>query len=50
MCIRDRYYRILRRRAGAPGLLTGKDFGVVLGCVFGAALGNKLVFLSLIHI
>lgn len=38
------YYRILRRRAGAPGLLTGKDFGVVLGCVFGAALGNKLVF------
>ncbi|MBK7357260.1 prolipoprotein diacylglyceryl transferase family protein [Propionivibrio sp.] len=38
------YYRILRRRTGAPGLLMGKDFGVVLGCVFGAALGNKLVF------
>lgn len=38
------HYRILRRRAGAPGLLIGKDFGVVLGCVFGAALGNKLVF------
>ena len=38
------YYRILRRRAGAPGLLAGKDFGVALGCVFGAALGNKLVF------
>jgi len=38
------HYRLLRRRAGALGLLSGRDFGVVLGCVFGAALGNKLVF------
>lgn len=38
------YYRILRRQPGTPGLLAGKHFGVVLGCVFGAAIGNKVVF------
>ncbi len=38
------YYRVLRRRAGSAGLLTGADYAVVLGCILGAALGNKLVF------
>ena len=40
------YYRFLLKRAGvpSPGLLDGGSFAVLLGCLFGAALGNKLVF------
>lgn len=36
-------YRHLRRRQGGS-LLQGAGFAVALGCVFGAAIGNKLVF------
>ena len=36
-------YRWLRRREGGA-LLQGPGFAVALGCVFGAAIGNKLVF------
>ena len=40
------YYRWLQRRAGVPvgALLKGGRFAVLLGCVFGAAIGNKLMF------
>lgn len=37
-------YRRQLARAGAPGLLQAGRYGVVVGCVLGAALGNKLVF------
>lgn len=37
-------YRRLRRQRGAEGALTGKTYFVTLGCIFGAAIGNKLVF------
>lgn len=36
-------YRLQRRREGAA-LLQGSNFWVALGCVFGAAIGNKAVF------
>lgn len=38
------YYRYLRAEAGGGNLLQGAEFAVAAGCVFGAALGNKLVF------
>ncbi len=40
------YYRWLQRRAGIPvgALMQGSRFAVLLGCLFGAAIGNKLVF------
>lgn len=40
------YYRWLQQRAGVPlaALMEGGRFAVLLGCIFGAALGNKLVF------
>jgi prolipoprotein diacylglyceryltransferase len=38
------YYRVLRARAGAPSVVSGAEFAVALGCIFGAAVGNKLVF------
>lgn len=40
------YYRREQRRAGivARQLLEGGRFAVLLGCLFGAAIGNKLVF------
>ncbi len=40
------YYRRLQRRAGVStqALLEGGRFAVLLGCIFGAALGNKLMF------
>lgn len=39
-------YRAQQRRAGVgfAQLLDGPRFAVLLGCIFGAALGNKLVF------
>ncbi|MCG2576200.1 prolipoprotein diacylglyceryl transferase [Dechloromonas sp. XY25] len=38
------YYRLLRRRSGGGSILHGAGFVVAAGCVFGAAIGNKLVF------
>jgi prolipoprotein diacylglyceryltransferase len=40
------YYRWLQQRAGVSvaALLEGGRFAVLLGCIFGAAIGNKLVF------
>lgn len=38
-------YRWQRRRAGAAAPLARGAFAVTIGCVFGAAIGNKLVFL-----
>lgn len=37
-------YRLQRRRAAQPGLLQPGSFAVVVGCILGAAIGNKLVF------
>jgi phosphatidylglycerol:prolipoprotein diacylglycerol transferase len=37
-------YRLQRRRAGAAGVLQAGSYAVVLGCILGAAIGNKLVF------
>lgn len=37
-------YRWQRRRAGQGGMLQPGSFAVVVGCVLGAAIGNKLVF------
>ena len=40
------YFRWLKQRDGvsALSLLDGAQFAILLGCIFGAALGNKLVF------
>ena len=38
------YYRHLRARADGNGLFSAGTFGLVMGCVLGAALGNKLMF------
>jgi len=37
-------YRWQRRRAGQSALLQPGSFAVVVGCILGAAIGNKLVF------
>lgn len=37
-------YRWQRRRAGQGGMLQPGSFAVVIGCILGAAIGNKLVF------
>lgn len=37
-------YRWQRRRAGQAPLLQPGSFAVVVGCILGAAIGNKLVF------
>ena len=37
-------YRWQRRRAGQPAMLQSGSFAVVIGCILGAAIGNKLVF------
>jgi len=37
-------YRFAKRRAGGPGILAPGEFAVAVGCVFGAAVGNKAVF------
>ncbi len=40
------YYRWQQQRAGVPlaALMEGGRFAVLLGCIFDAAIGNKLVF------
>lgn len=43
LAIGTAFYRLSRRSAGA-GFLHGKEFAVTIGCIFGAAIGNKLVF------
>jgi len=37
-------YRRQRARSGQPGMLQSGHYGVVIGCILGAAIGNKLVF------
>ncbi len=37
-------YRSARRKQGATGLMQPGQFAVVVGCLVGAALGNKLAF------
>jgi len=37
-------YRWQKRRSGLPGMLEGNQFFVIVGCILGAAIGNKLVF------
>ena len=38
------YYRLLRQGSGGGSILHGEGFVVAIGCIFGAAIGNKLVF------
>lgn len=37
-------YRIIKRRKGQPTITEGSSFTVLLGCIIGAGIGNKLVF------
>ncbi|HEX7642713.1 MAG TPA: prolipoprotein diacylglyceryl transferase family protein [Burkholderiaceae bacterium] len=37
-------YRLQRKRAGAGGILQAGHYGVLIGCILGAAIGNKLVY------
>ena len=37
-------YRRQRDRSKQPGMLQAGQYGVLIGCILGAALGNKLVF------
>jgi prolipoprotein diacylglyceryltransferase len=37
-------YRRQRASAGIGGILSGSGYAVVIGCILGAAIGNKLVF------
>lgn len=37
-------YRITKRRKDSSGLFSSRNFAIVTGCIFGAALGNKAVF------
>lgn len=37
-------YRGLKRRKGAEKITEGLSFWLMLGCIFGAGIGNKLVF------
>jgi phosphatidylglycerol:prolipoprotein diacylglycerol transferase len=37
-------YRWQRARSGRAGMLQGGHYGVLIGCILGAAIGNKLVF------
>ncbi len=37
-------YRLRRRQASGQGILQPGHYGVLLGCILGAAIGNKLVF------
>ena len=37
-------YRAIKRRKGQANIIEGNSFAVLLGCIFGAGIGNKLVF------
>lgn len=39
-----RYYLVLRRRRRLGSVISGQGFAVLLGCLIGASIGNKLVF------
>ncbi|MBS4098984.1 MAG: prolipoprotein diacylglyceryl transferase [Sulfuricella sp.] len=39
-----RYYWALRRAASGQGMLSGSNYAVLVGCLLGAAIGNKAVF------
>lgn len=39
-----RYYVLLRKRRQCSSLLVGGNFAVLVGCLLGAAIGNKLAF------
>lgn len=39
-----RYYWVLRRAASGQGMLSGSNYAVLIGCLVGAAIGNKAVF------
>ncbi|NOT15202.1 MAG: diacylglyceryl transferase [Methylotenera sp.] len=38
------YYRRIQLQTNGQGLLSGQSFWLVLGCIFGAAIGNKALF------
>jgi prolipoprotein diacylglyceryltransferase len=38
------FYRRARRQMGGRGILEPGEFAIAVGCVFGAAIGNKAVF------
>ncbi len=44
LMIGARYYLHLQRKAGEAGLLASGNYAVVVGCLAGAALGNKAAF------
>lgn len=44
MAVGARYYGRLRKRAGGGNLLFGSNYAVLVGCLLGAAIGNKLAF------
>ncbi|MEI6545165.1 MAG: prolipoprotein diacylglyceryl transferase family protein, partial [Methylococcales bacterium] len=37
-------YRLIKKRKKLEGITQGTTFTVILGCIFGAAIGNKLMF------
>lgn len=39
------YYRVIKQKNGGVSLFKGQDFWLVVACIFGAALGNKAIFL-----
>jgi len=44
MALGARYYAVLRAKAGAGSMLSASNYAVLVGCLLGAALGNKAVF------
>jgi len=44
MALGARHYVALRRKTGTGSALAGPNYAVLLGCLMGAALGNKAVF------
>ena len=38
------YYRFLRQKQVGKGIFSSGEFAVAIGCIFGAAFGNKAVF------
>ncbi|MDD2767581.1 MAG: prolipoprotein diacylglyceryl transferase [Methylococcus sp.] len=44
MALGARYYFFLRRKAGSAPPLSSPNYAVLVGCLLGAAIGNKTVF------
>src|SRR4051812_40513299 len=38
------YYRLLKKHEGQGSLFASTNFSIALGCILGAAIGNKAVF------